>query len=428
MQLTSRRGIATTFKTQILTSKLVDKCPVKTVAGLSFIFIRHEDLYLLAISRQNSNVTLVYEFMYKFLSLLAAYLTGGEELSEEAIREHLPLVYELLDEALDFGYPQNLEIEALKTILTHVPGGDENKLIQKMESQEITEILKHMTGDLPWRRRGIIHSKNQVFLDVIENVNMLMNEKGSVLSCDVNGQIVMNCMLSGMPECRIGLNDKPMMLPRQTNSNSSNNTCSAQKKAIQINDFSFHHCVQLSEFQAHRTISFIPPDGEFELMRYRVSQSDGVIPPFRLLPPVVNETNKSSKLEIQITLKSMFPSRMFGKNVKVKIPCPSNTAKCQISVPHGHASYKAEHSCIAWTIKRFPGYKEMTLNAEVDLIAQTSESKKWSRPPIQLQFQVPMFTSSGMHIRFLKVMEKSNYETTKWVKYLTQTGDYECRI
>ena len=33
----------------------------------------------------------------------------------------------------------------------------------------------------------------------------------------------------------------------------------------------FHQCVRLSRFDNDRTISFIPPDGDFELMSYRLS-------------------------------------------------------------------------------------------------------------------------------------------------------------
>lgn len=33
----------------------------------------------------------------------------------------------------------------------------------------------------------------------------------------------------------------------------------------------FHQCVRLSRFENDRTISFIPPDGEFELMSYRLN-------------------------------------------------------------------------------------------------------------------------------------------------------------
>lgn len=45
-----------------------------------------------------------------------------------------------------------------------------------------------------------------------------------------------------------------------------------------------------------------------------------------------------------------------------------------------------------------------------------------------MQFQVPMFTSSGFDVRFLKVYEKSQYQTVKWVRYMTKAGSYEFRI
>ncbi len=37
-----------------------------------------------------------------------------------------------------------------------------------------------------------------------------------------------------------------------------------------MEDVKFHQCVRLSRFESDRTISFIPPDGEFELMSYRL--------------------------------------------------------------------------------------------------------------------------------------------------------------
>lgn len=41
------------------------------------------------------------------------------------------------------------------------------------------------------------------------------------------------------------------------------------KQSIAIDDCTFHQCVRLSKFDSERSISFIPPDGEFELMRYQ---------------------------------------------------------------------------------------------------------------------------------------------------------------
>lgn len=55
------------------------------------------------------------------------------------------------------------------------------------------------------------------------------------------------------------------------------------------------------------------------------------------------------------------------------------------------------------------GGSETTLTAEADLAA-TTHRQAWSRPPIQIDFSVVMFTSSGLLVRFLKVFEKSNYQ------------------
>lgn len=44
-----------------------------------------------------------------------------------------------------------------------------------------------------------------------------------------------------------------------------------KSKAVELEDVKFHQCVRLSRFENDRTISFIPPDGESELMSYRLN-------------------------------------------------------------------------------------------------------------------------------------------------------------
>lgn len=44
-----------------------------------------------------------------------------------------------------------------------------------------------------------------------------------------------------------------------------------RSKAVELEDVKFHQCVRLSRFENDRTISFVPPDGEFELMSYRLN-------------------------------------------------------------------------------------------------------------------------------------------------------------
>jgi len=78
-----------------------------------------------------------------------------------------------------------------------------------------------------WRSEGIKYRKNEVFLDVIESVNLLVrpmqpliylwfmvfpqvNANGNVVRSEILGAVKMKCYLSGMPELRLGLNDKVM--------------------------------------------------------------------------------------------------------------------------------------------------------------------------------------------------------------------------
>ncbi|CAO2631294.1 AP-2 complex subunit mu [Lemmus lemmus] len=188
---------------------------------------------------------MVFEFLYKMCDVMAAYFG---KISEENIKNNFVLIYELLDEILDFGYPQNSETGALKTFITQ----------QGIKSQEEqSQITSQVTGQIGWRREGIKYRRNELFLDVLESVNLLMSPQGQVLSAHVSGRVVMKSYLSGMPECKFGMNDK-IVIEKQGKGG---------KQSIAIDDCTFHQCVRLSKFDSERSISFIPPDGEFELMR-----------------------------------------------------------------------------------------------------------------------------------------------------------------
>lgn len=69
-----------------------------------------------------------------------------------------------------------------------------------------------VTGQVGWRREGIKYRRNEIFLDVLESVNLLMSQGGKVLYSHVAGRIAMKSYLSGMPdsgpECKFGMNDK----------------------------------------------------------------------------------------------------------------------------------------------------------------------------------------------------------------------------
>jgi len=283
-----------------------------------------------------------------------------------------------------------------------------------------SSVTIQATGAISWRKEGIKYRKNELFIDVVEHCNLMMSSQGTVLRNDVSGVILVKCYLSGTPECKFGLNDK-LLLDNEAKVKKTN--MRRPGSGIEIDDCSFHQCVKLGKFDMDRTISFIPPDGEFQLMQYRIT--DNVNLPFRVLP-VVKELGRT-RLEINVKIKSMFTFKLFATNVVIKIPLPKNTAVATVNAASGKCKYEPEQGGVIWKLRRFPGDTEYFMSGEVEMMA-TMGGKAWSRPPITMDFQVPMFAASGLHVRFLKVIERSQYNTIKWVRYITKAGQYQHRI
>ncbi len=158
-------------------------------------------------------------------------------------------------------------------------------------------------------------------------------------------------------------------------------------------------------------------------MRYRITENVNL--PFRVIPVVVEHGKGRTEYEIKVS--GNFSEKLFATQVVIKIPTPPLVSKTTVQVMEGKAKYKATENAIIWKIPKFFGDASFMLKGEVRQL-HSMEEKAWSRPPITMEFQVPMFTSSGLHVRFLKVFERSNYETIKWVRYMTRAGSYQIRI
>ncbi|KAF6094994.1 hypothetical protein HJG60_012029 [Phyllostomus discolor] len=100
---------------------------------------------------------------------------------------------------MDFGYPQTTDSKILQEYITQ----EGHKLETGAPRPPAT-----VTNAVSWRSEGIKYRKNEVFLDVIESVNLLVSANGNVLRSEIVGSIKMRVFLSGMPELRLGLNDK----------------------------------------------------------------------------------------------------------------------------------------------------------------------------------------------------------------------------
>lgn len=409
------RNAVDAFRVNIIHARHQVKSPVTNIARTSYFHIKQANIWLAAVTRQNVNASMVFQFLHKTVEVMQSYFG---KITEDNVKNNFVLVYELLDEILDFGYPQNTDTGILKTYITQ-------QGVKSQSKEEQSQITSQVTGQIGWRREGIKYRRNELFLDVLEYVNLLMSPQGQVLSAYVAGKVMMKSYLSGMPECKFGVNDKitvdtvskgvPIAEPSQNSS----------KSAIALDDCQFHQCVKLSKFESEHSISFIPPDGEFELMRYRITKDINF--PFRIIP-LVHEIGRS-RMDVKIVLKSNFKPSLISQKIEIKIPTPLNTSGVNVICMKGKAKYKASENAIVWKIKRMLGMKETQLSAEITLL-QTDTKKKWNRPPILMNFEVP-FAPSGFKVRYLKVFEpKINYgdhDVVKWVRYIGKSGLYETR-
>lgn len=66
---------------------------------------------VLAVTRKNTNATSIMLFLHRLTEVFADYF---KELEEESIRDNFVIVYELMDEMMDFGYPQTTETKILQ--------------------------------------------------------------------------------------------------------------------------------------------------------------------------------------------------------------------------------------------------------------------------------------------------------------------------
>ncbi|KAG5650141.1 AP-1 complex subunit mu-1, partial [Sphagnurus paluster] len=309
-----------------------------------------------------------------------------------------------------------------------------------------------VTNAVSWRTEGIRYRKNEVFLDVIESVNMLVraplhalavhslisrvyfyfyayfyppplhaltprprptaqvNANGNVVRSEILGAVKMKCYLSGMPELRLGLNDKVMF-------ESTGRT--ARGKAIEMEDVKFHQCVRLSRFENDRTISFIPPDGEFELMSYRLSTP---VKPLVWVEAAV-ESHRGSRVEYVVKVKAQFKRRSTANNVEIYVPVPDDADSPKFRASTGTVQYAPDKSAFVWKIKQLGGSREFLMRAHFGLPSVKSENDLEKRAPITVRFEIPYFTVSGIQVRYLKIVEKSGYQALPWVRYITQNGD-----
>ena len=113
-----------------------DQRPLIKTDECTFAYIKHSNLYVVATTRKNSNIAMLFTLLHKICAVMQEYFKevcfhlfiqrlvlcqhGFYQVEEESIRDNFVICYELLDELIDFGYPQTTDAKILQEYITQV--------------------------------------------------------------------------------------------------------------------------------------------------------------------------------------------------------------------------------------------------------------------------------------------------------------------
>lgn len=414
---------------------------------------RHANVSVVAVTTTNANCMMVMQFLAGLVALVKSYSDG--QFHEDVIKDNFILILELLDDAVDNGYPQLTDPALAKAFIFQKRQGGAAGFLAKLGGRLVGNAgsrpgslssassalpaanpsaspassisTMQVTGAVGWRDGNVRYKRNEVFLDIVESVSALLSSSGDVLRANVDGRIVMRSCLSGMPEVKLGLLLSDGVHDRN------------------VQNVTFHPCVNLSRYAAseHQMLSFVPPDGEFELAKYHTTAhtTDGVLSgagrvsgdtqirlPFTATALMTEQGR--TRIDVTVKVRSAYASNVSSARCVVLIPVPKQTARAKFQLSAGKAKYDPQRNGLVWKLKKFVGGAEHTLVATVELISTAKEREPGStgRAPMSLHFQLPNLGVSGVQVRQLQVWEKSGYKVDKWVRWNTRSDGYEIRM
>ncbi|XP_057442460.1 AP-4 complex subunit mu-like [Lotus japonicus] len=403
--------------------------PVFNVDGVNYFHVKVVGLLFVATTRVNISPSFVFELLQRIARVVKDYLGI---LNEDSIRKNFVLVYELLDEVMDFGYVQTTSTELLKSYVFNEPIvidaarlsplGPAAMFSQGTKRMPGIAVTKSVVATEPGGRR-----REEIFVDIIEKISLTFSSSGYILTSEIDGTIQMKSYLTGNPEIRLALNEDLSIGTSQGTSYGYRS--SSGSGPVLLDDCNFHESVRLDSFDTDRTLSLVPPDGEFPVMNYRITQE--FRPPFRINALI--EEAGSLKAEVILKVNAQFASSITANTVKVQMPLPKCTTRVSFELEPGAVGqttdFKEANKRLEWSLKKITGGSEHTLRAKLTFSQEIHGNITKESGPVSMTFTIPMYNTSQLQVKYLQISKKSGtHEPYRWVRYVTQANSYVARI
>lgn len=395
--------------------------------GICFTFVKKNGIFLVAASRHwGVSPLFAVEVLTRMMKVLKDFLGTW---SEDSVRKNFTLVYELLDEMVDSGVVQDLGSERLRPYIHNEPVAATPVETEKPPNDGLVSRLRRGDFSLDAKTRkstatsvSIIQSgrerKNEIYIDVIERLNVVFNAQGSVVTSEVDGTIIMKSFLAGSPDLYLGLNEDLVV-----------GSGRGKYATVCLESVNFHEAADYSRFETDRQLVMKPPDGEFTVMNYRCTNE--IVQPFRVIPSI--ELVSTYKAELTLRVRADVPTTTAGINVVVKCPVPKATTSVAVELGVGATGqtyeYRQADRVVLWAIPKFRGGTEQIVKIGIATGAPITPTMRKEIGPVTMGFEVPSHNVSGIAIRFLRLEERAKtYNPQRWVRNITQAASYVTRV
>lgn len=398
--------------------------PVVATSQYYLVSIYREDIFLLATTTRETAPLTIIEFLHRVFEILEEYFGSVEE---ETIKDNFSTVYQLLEEMMDYGYPLTTEPNALKAMIKP-PTVMQRLTTATIGGSNVSDTLPDGTiSNMPWRKTGVKYAQNEIYLDIIEEVDAIVDKHGTIVSSEVSGIVAANSRLSGVPDLSLTFADPNL-----------------------IDDCSFHPCVRYNRFERDKVVSFVPPDGAFELMRYRVKTYGNVAAPCYCQPQLSFEyANNQGSIQLILGAKLqnslIFPGDrkppLVVEDVMIVIPFSRAVRTTNLKVTVGTVLFDEATKVAKWTVGKLTVDKFPQLNGTILLhphantmnntnptaspgFGQFSENSV--APVIEMHWKVPMSSVSGIAVGSLQ-LSNERYKPYKGVRTISKSGKFLIR-
>lgn len=388
-----KRTIAELFWEHVVKAKSkTEVMPVISTARLHLMHVYRGNLFFLSTVRKDVPPMLVLELQHKIVNTLLDYFKNS--LGETKIRENFSVIYQLLDEMVDGGFPFTTETNQLKDMI--IPPSISNRIWENVTGDFAVTAKANASSQskIPWRKADAKYLTNEIYFDIVEQVDAIIGANGGVVHCMLYGDIKCNCRLSGMPDLTLSFT-RPSVL----------------------DDCSLHRCVRINRFQRERVVSFVPPDGNFKLLSYKTVGGDVPVN----VKPTINFKPGSGHVHITVCPRGNVTKPI--TLIVITVPLPKETKTTSITANVGNVKYDQKKQLLVWEFSKLTHETRPVLEGTITLPPDHVPDEA---PVVRAKFTVKMWPASGIKVDSLSVRGVS-YKPYKGVRILTQAGKVEIR-